>query len=295
MASGGGTQAPQFDANAAANRQTTANIDTGVANAYMGNTNQVTPYGTLNYDQTGTQNVGGHVIPQFTATQRLSPEQQHIYDQTTGLQSGALDTAGHVVGQVNSAVQQPLDFSHLNQLPTDQTQLRNDAYGALTARSTEDLNRQTQQTQTQLANQGIAPGTEAYNNAMMPLERARVDASNQATINSGNIAGQNLQQGQTLRNQGIQELLQQRNQPMQDYQALLGFGGGVQQPNWATPTQASIQTPDVTSPYVAQYQGQMNAYNQQLQQQNAMMGGMFGLGGSVLGGLAMAGGRKMFA
>ena len=281
MQSGGGS-APKFDAEKAANDQKNTNVATGISNAYLGNTNQVTPYGNLTYEQTGTASIDGRDIPRFTATQTLSPSQQAIYDKTTGLQSRALDTAGNVLGSVNNSVNTPLNYDGLAQLPQDQTQLRNDAYSALTARSTEDLNRQTDMQKTQLANQGVAAGSEAYNNAMIPLERARVDASNQATINAGNIAGQNLQQGQTLRNQGIQERTSIRNQPLQDYQALQGFGGGVTQPTWATPTQAQIPTTDVTSPQIAAYQGQVNAYNQDRSAGNAAMGGLFGLGGSAL-------------
>jgi hypothetical protein len=281
MQSGAGS-APTFNAQQAASDQSKSNVQTGIANATLGNTNQVTPYGNLTYAETGGKDVGGNWVPSYTATQTLSPEQQAIYNKTTGLQSGALDTAGNVLGQVNNTVNTPLNFSGAPALPQDQTALRDQAYGALTARSNQDLDRQTEQQKTQLANQGLAVGSEAYNNAMVPLERARVDASNQATINAGNIAGQNLSQAQTLRNQYINELQTTRNQPLSDYQALLGFGGGVQQPTYATPTQAQIANTDVVSPQIAAYQGQTNAYNQGMQSSNSTMGGLFGLGGSAL-------------
>ncbi len=290
MGGGGGQQAPQYDAAGAARAQQQANTETGIANAWLGNTNQNTPQGNLTYQQTGTQKVGQWDVPTFTATTTLAPQQQQIYDTQTGLQQKALDTAGSVVGQVQNSIGTPLNYSGLPQVPTDQTQARNDAYNALTARSNQDLGRTEDQLKTQLANQGIAAGTDAYNNAMLPLERARVDASNQATINAGNLAGQNIQQAQTLRNQGIQERTSLRNQPLQDYATLLGFGGSVQSPNWAPTNQSQIANTDTISPSIAAYQGQVNAYNQQLQSQNAMMGGLFGLGGSALGALGTIGG-----
>ena len=80
-------------------QQATQNVQTGIANATLGNTNQVTPYGNLTYTETGGKDVGGNWVPSYTATQILSPEQQAIYDKTTGLQSGALDTAKNVMGQ----------------------------------------------------------------------------------------------------------------------------------------------------------------------------------------------------
>jgi predicted lipid-binding transport protein (Tim44 family) len=59
----------------------------------------------------------------------------------------------------------------------------------------------------------------------------------------------------------------------------MGFGGGVTNPNYVNTPQSSIQPADLESPAIAQYQAS--------QAQNAAgMGGMFGLGGSLLGGLA---------
>jgi len=264
-------------------QQATQNVQTGIANATLGNTNQVTPYGNLTYTETGGKDVGGNWVPSYTATQILSPEQQAIYDKTTGLQSGALDTAKNVMGQVNTAVNTPLNFDNAPKLPTDQTQLRNDAYSALTARSNTDLDRSETAQKTQLANQGITEGSEAYTRALDPINRARVDASNQATINAGNIAGQNLSQAQTLRNQSINETQSLRNQPLQDYSTLMGLGGGVQSPTYAQPTQANIANTDITSPYYNSYAGQMQQYQTQQSANNSTMGGLFGLGGAGLG------------
>lgn len=288
---GGSPAAPQpQNPQQTAQAQTTSNVQTAIANAALGNTNQVTPQGTLTYSQTGGQQVGDNFVPSYTATQTLSPEQQAIYDKTTGLQSGALDTAGQLLPKVNTAINTPLDFSKLAALPTDQTAAKDQAYGALTARSNQDLDRQTEQQKVQLANQGIQPGSEAYNNAMLPLERARVDASNQATINSGTIAGQNIDQAQTIRNQGINEQQTLRNQPLQDYQSLVGLGGGVQQPTYAPPSAGNVAPTDVAGITAASQAAQMQQYQIQQSQQNALMGGIFGLGGSALGAAGTIGG-----
>ncbi|MGR6800578.1 hypothetical protein, partial [Aeromonas veronii] len=64
----------------------------------MNNTNQVTPDGTLNYDQTGTYKWNDpytgktYDVPKFTATTTLSPQQQAIKDQSdqTNLNLGKL-------------------------------------------------------------------------------------------------------------------------------------------------------------------------------------------------------------
>ncbi len=282
-------QAPNFDAKSTAAAQTASNVNTGVANAWLGNTNQITPYGSLTYNQTGTTRVGDQDVPQFTATQTLSPEQQQIYNKTTGLQSGALDTAKTVMGQVNNAVGTPLNFDNAPKMPGDQTQFRNDAYNALTARSNQDLDRSQSAQGNVLANQGIAAGSEAYNRAQEPINRARVDASNQGMLQAGNLAGQNLSQAQTLRNQSINETQSLRNQPLQDYATLMGLGGGVTNPTYAPGTNANIQSTDVTSPYIAQYQGQLQQYQAANQANQGILGGLFGLAGAGLGGWARSG------
>jgi hypothetical protein len=104
--------------------QTGTNVSTAVANAMMGNVNQVTPYGTLNYDQTGTYDFTDpytnetYNIPTFTATQTLSPEQQIIQDRTFATQGNLAQLAQNqsqfLVGYLGNGV----DTSHLPGLRT---------------------------------------------------------------------------------------------------------------------------------------------------------------------------------
>lgn len=289
---GGSAPQPQSPQNTA-QQQTASNVQTAIANATLGNTNQITPQGSLTYTQTGGQNVGGNWVPSYTATQTLSPEQQKIYDQTTGLQNSGLKAAGGVFNQLNETVKNPLNFNGIAAMPGDQTALRDDAYKALTARSNTDLGRSRDAQQTQLANQGIAQGSEAWNRAMEGQDRAVVDASNQATIQAGNIAQQNLSQAQTIRNQGINEAQTLRNQPFQEYAQLLGLGGNIQSPTYAPGSAGQVMPTDVAG-INAQYDAaRMQSYQQQQSQNNALMGGLFGLGGSGLGALGTLGGASI--
>lgn len=285
---GGGGSAPQPQSpQITAQQQTQSNVETAIANATLGNTNQITPQGTLTYKQTGGQQVGGNFVPSYTATQTLSPEQQSIYDKTTGLQNSGLNAAGGVFQQLNNTVQNPLNFNGIPGLPTDSTALRNQAYDALTARSNVDLGRSRDAQQVQLANQGIAPGSEAYKRAMEGQDRAVVDASNQATIQAGNVAQQNLGQAQTIRNQGINEAQTLRNQPFQEYAQLLGLGGNIQSPTYAPGSQGQVAPTDVAGIDAAYNAAKMQQYQTQQSGNNALMGGLFGLGGSALGAGAL--------
>jgi hypothetical protein len=73
---------------ATANAQNVANVSTAVANANLGNINQVTPQGNLTYSETGsyTDPATGQSIPRFTATQSLSPTGQQTFDQSQAAQ-----------------------------------------------------------------------------------------------------------------------------------------------------------------------------------------------------------------
>lgn len=71
---------------ATASAATGTNVSTAVANAFLSQTNQVTPQGSLQYDVTDkykwkdpTTNQE-YEIPRFTATQFLSPQQQQLYN-----------------------------------------------------------------------------------------------------------------------------------------------------------------------------------------------------------------------
>lgn len=289
--SGGGSgSAPQFNAQQAAADQTASNVNTAVANKQLNNTNQFTPYGNLTYTKTGSQNIGGQDVPSYTATQTLAPAQQGILDQTNKLQASALGFALDPQQQaISNALKNPFDVNKAPALPTDQAAFRDQAYGDLMRRFNTDFDRTQAATDTKLRNQGLQPGTEAYNTQMDLLNRTKTDAGQQAFLQAGNLAGQNLSQAQTLHNQNLSDQSLAQSQPIGIAQQLLGQGGTATQPNYVNAPQATVNPTDVAGLQLAQYQGQMNAYNQQMQANNSMMGGLFGLGGSVLQGGTMFG------
>jgi hypothetical protein len=86
--------------------------------------------------------------------------------------------------------------------------------------------------------------------------------------------------GNQARNQSIAEILQQRNQPLNELNALRS-GSQVQMPQGAgsSPT-PNLQAPDIMGAYNNQYMGQLGAYNAQVGQDNATTG--------TMGQLAMA-------
>lgn len=118
-------------------------------------------------------------------------------------------------------------------------------------------------------------------NQMMRQLAAQSDYGNQTTANQVNFAQQNLNNLNQARAQQIAEQLGIRGNQFNEMASLLGLQQ-VQQPglnSFYAPSNVNT-----LGGYALNQQGQMNAYNAQMQQQNAMMGGLFGLGGSVLGG-----------
>lgn len=94
--------------------------------------------------------------------------------------------------------------------------------------------------------------------------------------------------GNTARQQAIQEQAYARDRPLAELSAFMS-GGQPQLPQFANTPQSQVQPADITGPTYANYQGQLNAYNQQMAQRNATMGALAGLGGAALGGWAMGG------
>ena len=102
-----------------AGAQTTQNIGTAITQQMLNNVNQVTPWGSLSYDQTGTHsytdpNTGEtHEIPLFTATQTLSDEQQAIADQNQQAQLGLATMASDQTSRLNRHLSRGPDYSTL--------------------------------------------------------------------------------------------------------------------------------------------------------------------------------------
>lgn len=76
------------------------------------------------------------------------------------------------------------------------------------------------------------------------------------------------------RAQGLQERSNLRQQPLNELNALLG-SSQVQAPNYGSTPQVGVGGVDLAG-------GIQNQYNQQVQQQQNMMGGLFGLGSSLI-------------
>ena len=309
------------DAAKTASAQMGANVQTAIANTAMGNANTYGPQGSTTYDIIGNQSITGpdgqsYQVPRYSQTTSLSPEQQKLYNQQTqlggemnNLALGQTQRLGGVLGSPISAdglpqMQNAPDASqYLSQLPTDFSADRQRVETAMFDRLNPQLDRDRSSLENTLVNQGFQRGTEAFNSAMDSQNR-QVNDQRLAITERGlgeqqglygmardragfgyNTALQSAQFGNQARQQGLQEMLALRNQPINEISALMS-GGQVSLPNAPQYQGGNVAGTDVMGATYNSAALQNSQYQQQMQQQNAAMGGLFGLGqAGILGGM----------
>ena len=279
------------DPNVVATAQTGSNVDTAIANSYIGNANERGPLGSVTYKPTGHHNVNGHNVPTFTKTTTLSPTEQNLYNQQTALGSQMNGIATNELGQLKDSLSTPLNYDGLPEAPKYDRQHYEDA---LNARLEPQLERDRAALENQLANQGVRAGSEAYREALALNDRGRNDSRSQTVLNAGNYADQEQAAGYQARDHGIQERTALRSQPINEISALMN-GGQVTMPQFAQYRGGNVAGTDVAGIQQQGFQNQMGVYNNKVNNRNAMFGGIAGLAGTVLGGpIGGTIGRSMF-
>lgn len=239
---------PQLTAQA----QTQSNVDTALAQSRLNNVNQITPYGNLTY--TSANDANG--IPQYTATQTLSPKAQGIYEASMGTQQNLANLAQEQSGKIGQYLSNPIDFSQQKQYLEGLTS------GALD----KTWDRQQGRLDQQLANQGIKVGSDAYTRAMNDFGVTRSDAYNSANVANYNTA---LQSQMALADRPLNQLL-----------AIAGQGQ-IQQPNFVNSPQTGVAGTDIAGITQNAYANQVNAVNQNNAQTGQMFGGLFSAGAAL--------------
>ena len=247
---GGGGSAPAAPDYAAAARETAAgNLDAARATAAANRTNQITPYGNLIYTANPNKDAYGNTL--YTATQTLAPGQQDILDRQTQLSSGLLGTAQQGLDYASGLMSKPgVDMSKLPSYGINPGETYSDA---IMRRLQPQIAQQSEMSDAQLANQGIAQGTEAYNNAKRQLTQQQNDL-----LTSAQIQGMNT--GLSANQQAFQQEGYNQMQPINVINALR-TGSQVSGPSYVnTPNQANTAGPDLLGATNAQYQNQLSQF-----------------------------------
>lgn len=246
--------------------QTGTNIGTAVANNAMGMVNQVTPDGSLTYSQNGTYTYTdpftgkAYELPQYTATTALSANGQAVADQNNATKLNLSQIGNQQSTFLKDYLSQPFNGD------TSAIEGRLSELGR--ARLDPQFAQERQGLETQLANQGITPGSAAYDHAMQQFGQTKNDAYNNLYLSG--------------RGQAFGELQAMRNQPINEIAALLS-GSQVSQPSVSMAQPQGAATTDVAGLINNNYNQRYQNYTQAVQQSNGVMGGLFKLGGTLIG------------
>jgi hypothetical protein len=120
-------------------------------------------------------------------------------------------------------------------------------------------------------------------------QQAFSQAQARGTFMNAGLA-QQMMQGQSVfnaanaaRNQWLQERYQQRNQPINEVTALMS-GSQLQNPNWLNTPSSQIANTDYAGIVQSNFQNQFANYQQESQNTNALLGGLFGVAGNAARG-----------
>ena len=228
-------------------------VGAAYAQAAGGRNNQVTPYGNLTWSQTDPKDRDSP----WTSTVNLTPLGQQTLDQQMRMSQGLGGMAENFMGNINT---EPMDLSSVGDISDA-------AYGAQTARLNPEWKQRREMQETQLVNQGLARGSEAWDNAMRSFGNQENDA----------YSGARLQAIQTMP-QTYQLESAMHSQPLNQFNALRS-GAQVQNPQFQQPT------PGANLLGAAQASGayDMNSFNQKMGTYNSMLQGLFGMGSAAAG------------
>ena len=271
---------PAPDPHETAAAQGAQNRETALFQRNLNLVDQYTPYGSQVYTPIGDD--------RFRSDITLSPDARRAVEAELGVAAGTNELALDYMDRIRDATAQPVSFEGLPAAPVANEENRRAVEEALFSRLNPQFERDRAALETQLANQGITPGSEAYNREMQLMGQGVNDARMQAVLASGQEQSRLFGLESAQRDRAIQEMFAQRNAPINEVGALLGTGQ-VSTPQFAPPPQTGVAPTDVTGPVYAAHNAQMQAWNQRQQSRNAMLGGLFGLGGAALGGWAYGG------
>ena len=283
---------PTPDYAGAAVAQGAANVESARATAKLSNPNIYTPYGTQLVSYDGD-------VP--TVRQTLTPTAQKTLEAQQGVElslanlgSKGAQTASNVLDKPFSFggpdVQTSLDLSNVAKMPVNAGMTGQEA---IMSRLEPSLARQRTSTETNLINQGLRPGTEAYDNAINLLGQQETDARTQAVLQGLNLDiganaqgyNQALQTGQfgnTAQQQALAQAIQSRQMPLNEINALMS-SSQIENPQFGAYSGANVAPAPVFAGAQAQGQFEQNKYNQQVAQNNAMTQGLFSLAGAGAG------------
>jgi hypothetical protein len=262
------------DYRAAAQETASGNLDAARAATAANRVNQVTPYGNLDYSISGQDPYGN---PTWTATTSLSDVGAQLLNNQNATSLGLGSTINAALGRTQQTMGQEF-YPSLPSTGINPGQSYQDAY---MQRLAPQIAQNRESLQAQLANQGVAPGTQAYENAMRIAAQKENDLLLGATTQGFGVGSQANQQafGQELTKYQL---------PLNTLSALR-TGAQVQNPSFVNSAQqATTGGADILGAAQMGYNAQMGNFNAQQAAQQGLNAGLMGLGGTLGAAALMA-------
>ncbi len=265
--------------------QTASNAATARLEAELNRTNQVGPYGSSTWTKNGDT---------WTQTQSLDPRLQGAVNNQMDLQGKLSGMANQYSDRVGQALNQPFNYDGLPQLQTDYSADRQRVEQALIDRNKGYMDSRFKQDEDalrqNLSDRGIGMGNPQYQKQLDDFRNNRnsaySDLQSKAILEGGNEQSRLYGINSSARQQGIQERLLQRTQPLSELQALLGGAGTPQVPQFAQAPGTNVQGTDISGNIYNSYNAKLQAAKEKNANNpwNKALGTIGGLGGMVLGG-----------
>lgn len=238
--------------------QTQSNKDTAAYNAALNRIDQTSPFGSINYSQSGVDPTTG--APIYSQQTTLSPQLQSLLDSQIGTQQGISSAIGGALGNLPTGSFDPsgIDVGNIAQT----------SYDARTKLLQPDFDRRAKQLEVRLSERGLPVGSEAYGDEMNRYDEAMTGTLNQAAREADLDARNEYQRM-------FGNALTEYNLPYQTLSALMGNSSGVQNPSFSPFSTATSSPTDVSGNVWNAYNAENQAYQQN---QGNLMSGLLGAG-----------------
>ena len=290
---GKATPPPAPDYRGAAEEQAESSRKATNQQMYFNRPTVSTPFGGESWSYSPvTDPVTGEQYTTAQQTTSLTPEAQEALSSQLRVQSARSGFAEDLLGRVQGGFQDPADFGQFGGyqgLQTDPNTIREEAFGRMSSLYAPQREADRSRLETQLANQGIPRGSEAWRNAMRSQNDAEMRQDLQMMQGSmGEAQGMqgmdvNAQNyANNLRQMQVAEMLQQRGLGLNELNALL-TGQQVSAPQMPGFQAAGrAETTQYADAAAKQGQYEMDIFNAEQASKDALTSGLMSMGSSAM-------------
>lgn len=290
---GKATPPPPPDYRGAAEEQAESSRKATNQQMYFNRPDVNTPFGGESWSYTPvTDPVSGEEYTTAQQTSYLTPMAQDALTSQLGVQAARSGFAEDMLGRVEGGYTDDPNYDQFGDyvgLSGDPNEMRESAYGRMQSLYAPQREADRSRLETQLANQGIPRGSEAWENAMRSSGDAEMRQDLQMMQGSmGEAQGQlgmettAANYANNLRQMQIAEMLQERQTPLNELNALL-TGQQVNAPQMPGFQAAGrAETTQYADAAAKQGQYEMDIFNAEQASKDALTSGLMSMGGSAM-------------